>query len=302
MEVSDPVASLRRIQHNISHDLFIVVMQTNKATADKWMAQLTGVDVVIIGQQRGVQKKAEKLHGAQLLYTCNRGQTVSALEVSLSKAKGSLPVPENFLLRANDFSEDPQVVSWVKEFEIWLHAYHAERQKNVLKTKGQTNASKGGLPAIFQQLIERNKKNKNHSSSFIGVERCAKCHQQKVVIWKKTRHARAMATLAAKHRENDPDCFRCHVTGMVGVGVNQAAVAGQRENPFAKLIQRQQGNHRPNVQCEACHGPGLQHATAPEKGGKMAFPDEQSCRQCHTQDTDPEFSFQGKIHLVCPKK
>ncbi|MCK4378045.1 MAG: hypothetical protein KAW01_01805, partial [Deltaproteobacteria bacterium] len=126
LEVSDPVASLRRIQDNISHDLFIVVMQTDKVTADKWVARLSGVDVVILGRQRGVQKKAEKLHGAQLLYNCNRGQIVSALELPLSKAKGSLPVPENFLLRASDFAEDPQVASWVKEFEIWLHAYHTE--------------------------------------------------------------------------------------------------------------------------------------------------------------------------------
>ncbi|MCK4378885.1 MAG: hypothetical protein KAW01_06050, partial [Deltaproteobacteria bacterium] len=86
----------------------------------------------------------------------------------------------------------------------------------------------------------------------------------------------------------------------VGVGVNQTAAVGQRENPFAKLIQRQQGNHLPDVQCEACHGPGSRHAAAPEKAGKMPFPDEQSCRQCHTPDTDPEFSFQKKKGLICP--
>jgi len=299
LEVSDPIKSLRRLQHDISHDFFIVVMQTNKGTVDKWMAQLTGVDVVILGQQRGVQKKAEKLHGAQLLYNCNRGKTVSALEVSRLTGKKSLKTPENFLLRASDFSEDAQVASMVKEFEVWLHAYHAERQKNILKTKGPANASKGGLPAIFQRLIEQNKSKKNHSTSFIGVQRCAECHKEKFVLWKKTRHARAMATLAAKHRENDPDCFRCHVTGMVGVGVNQTVAAGQKENPFAKLIQRQQGNHLPDVQCEVCHGSGTRHAAKPGKETKMIIPGDQDCRQCHTLDTDPDFSFRKKKELIC---
>lgn len=297
LEVSDPVASLRHIQDNISHDLFIVVMQTNKATADKWMARLSGVDVVIIGRQRGVQKKAEKLHGAQLLYNCNRGQTVSAVEISLSKAKKALLVPDNFLLRANDFSEDHQVATLVKNFESWLHSYHAKRQ-HTPQIKAQKHAAQSGLPAIFQQLIEQNKKN-NHSSSFTGVQRCAKCHQQKVAIWKKTRHARAMATLDAKHRENDPDCYRCHVTGIVGVGVNKIAAVGQRENPFAKLIhQREQGNHLPNVQCEACHGSGSRHAAKPGKETKMIIPGDHDCRQCHTPDTDPEFSFQKK-KMIC---
>jgi 2',3'-cyclic-nucleotide 2'-phosphodiesterase (5'-nucleotidase family) len=86
LEVDDPVASLRRLQRHISHDFFIVVMQTNKATAEKWLSKVSGVEIVILGQQKGVQVKAEKLHGAQLLYNCRRGQTVSVVEVPLAKA------------------------------------------------------------------------------------------------------------------------------------------------------------------------------------------------------------------------
>ncbi|MEA2110162.1 MAG: multiheme c-type cytochrome, partial [Pseudomonadota bacterium] len=197
---------------------------------------------------------------------------------------------------------DAKVKALVQEFETWLHAYHAERQKNAKKGFSK-DAKKGGLPAILQRLIDKNKKTQNEKDHYVGSQRCVKCHQQKVAIWKKTRHARAMESLKARKRENDPDCYRCHVTGIVGVGVNQAAAAGQPENPFAKLIQRQHRQHenyRPNVQCEACHGPGSRHAASPEKAGKMTFPDEQGCRQCHTRDTDPDFSYQEKIHRVCP--
>ncbi len=297
LEVDDPVTRLRRLQRDIAHDLFIVVMQGGKELAATWLEQVPGVDVAILGRQRGVQRKGEMLHGAQILYSCNRGQFVSSMDLAPGKGGQSPPVPEHFLLRPKDFAEDAKVAVLVQEFETWLHTYHAERQKDAKDFK------KGGLPEILQRLINKNKKVQQQNDHYVGSQRCADCHQQKLVTWKKTRHARAMESLKARKRENDPDCFRCHVTGMVGIGVNQPATAGQPENPFAKLIQHQQGNHhRPNVQCEACHGPGSRHAAAPEKAGKMPFPDEQSCRQCHTRDTDPEFSYQKKIHLVCPKK
>lgn len=297
LEVDDPVTSLRRLQRDIAHDLFIVVMQGGKEPATTWLGQVSGVDIAILGRQRGAQNKGEMLYGAQIIYSCNRGQLVSSLDVPPVKDGQSPPVPEHFLLRPKDFTEDAKVKALVQEFETWLHAYHAERQKDA------KNIKKGGLPEILQRLIDKNKKTQNEKDDYVGSQRCGDCHQQKLAAWKKTRHARAMESLKAKKRENDPDCFRCHVTGLVGSGVNQVAAAGQQENPFAKLIQRQNqqhGNHRPNVQCEACHGPGSRHAAAPEKAGKMPFPDEQGCRQCHTRDTDPDFSYQEKIHRVCP--
>ena len=300
LEVSDPVAGLDHLKNTISHDLFIIVMQTNRRVAEKWLSRLSGVDVVILGQQRGVQTKAEKLHGAQVLYNCNRGQTVSAVELLLLSAKVALKTPDNFRLRPRDFKEDPEIASWIKDFELWLHSYHAKRQKNLLEGKNKTNASKVGLPAIFQRLIEQNKKKNNKFSSFIGSERCATCHQQKVALWKKSRHARAMATLKDKHRENDPECYRCHVTGIVGVGLTRAPAADQGNNPFAKLIrQNKQVHHLPDVQCEVCHGSGSKHAAKPEKAAKMIIPGDRDCRQCHTADTDPDFSFKKKKGLIC---
>ena len=149
-------------------------------------------------------------------------------------------------------------------------------------------SAKGNLPVIFQQLIERSKKNR--APVFVGAERCAACHQQKFDRWKQSRHARAMATLEGKHRENDPNCFRCHVTGIVGVKAKDDG------NVFARLIA---AAHRPNVQCEACHGAGSRHAANPKQAKKMIIPDEHVCQRCHTGDTDPDFSFEKKKALIC---
>jgi hypothetical protein len=187
----------------------------------------------------------------------------------------------------------------IKDFEFWLYDYHAKRQnKAVISSSSSSSTSsdqkspKGSLPAIFQQLIKRSKKNR---AVFVtGPENCAKCHQQKFDIWKKGRHARAMATLEKKHRENDPHCYRCHVTGIVGA--KNMDNQGEQQNIFAKLIA---GAHQPNVQCEACHGAGSQHVANPDKAKKMMIPDARTCRQCHTPDTDPDFSFKKKKGLIC---
>ncbi len=289
LEVSDPVTAVRRLQKNISHDLLIVVMQTNKATAAKWLSRLSGVDLVFLGQEKGVQTREEKIHGARVLYSCDRGKYVSAVEVAFAAGKKyTVKTPENFLLRAGDFKEDAQVAALVSEFETWLHGYYSRQQKNFTAVKDRKGKPRGGLPAVFQQLIKKNKRSR--SSSYVGAARCGECHREKFARWKKSRHARALATLKAKRRENDPNCYRCHVTGIVATPSKAAA-----DNPFARLLA---AAHLPDVQCEACHGAGAAHA-ANQKDYHLFIPREQDCRRCHTHDTDPEFSFARKKKLIC---
>ena len=43
-----------------------------------------------------------------------------------------------------------------------------------------------------------------------------------------------------------------------------------------------------NVQCEECHGPGLQHA----RDGTYRGAGEATCRKCHDPDNSPEFDYE----------
>jgi hypothetical protein len=65
--------------------------------------------------------------------------------------------------------------------------------------------------------------------TYVGVEACKMCHEKQYRIWEASAHARAFAILDANQKTN-PKCLSCHTT-----------------NGTALL---------PNVQCEACHGPG----------------------------------------------
>lgn len=316
LEVGDPVAALRRVQDAVSHDVMVAVLQTDRATAARWLRELGGgIDLAVVGHERGMQRRVETLAGAQLVYACDRGQLVSAVDVPLDSGSEWQPAaPEHFVLKSADFTEDRTVAGMITDFEAWLYDYNAKRHQQVSATRTSPgaggaelfgaagNAASGSpgspgtpgaagtpkLPEIFRQLVAKSRQN-----HVVGAERCGSCHGGRLEFWRRTRHAQAMSSLVKRKRENDPDCFRCHVTGLAGVGV--LADDPAHNNPFARLLNRA---NQPEVQCEACHGPGSRHAENPEKA-KMPLPTAADCRLCHTPDTDPEFDFARKKASVC---
>jgi cytochrome c554/c'-like protein len=97
------------------------------------------------------------------------------------------------------------------------------------------------------------------SGGYAGIDACRGCHAPAVAFWQRTRHARAWASLAKTHQQNDAACVHCHVTG------GQVAL--------------------PDIQCEACHGPSAPHIGDPRlKGLVIRDPAEPVCTACHTKD------------------
>ncbi len=80
--------------------------------------------------------------------------------------------------------------------------------------------------------------------TFIGYKECSSCHFDQLMTWKATKHAKGYEILPAKYQD-DKSCLKCHSTGYGATGgfVSKAktpALAG--------------------TTCEACHGPGSEHA------------------------------------------
>lgn len=74
----------------------------------------------------------------------------------------------------------------------------------------------------------------------VGAVACAEtCHAEALQAWKKTAHARAMATLVGKKQGRNPDCMICHATGYA---------PGRALRPVEA-----------EVSCEACHGSSAAH-------------------------------------------
>jgi predicted CXXCH cytochrome family protein len=80
---------------------------------------------------------------------------------------------------------------------------------------------------------------------------CGNCHMEKQAEWVQTKHASAWADLQASGHASST-CEACHT-----VNANGNAVTGD-----AGWVATQDTRYQ-DVQCEACHGPGLDHVTDP---------------------------------------
>lgn len=113
------------------------------------------------------------------------------------------------------------------------------------------------------------------TARYVGDKRCAECHQEAFDKLITTPHQRAIKSLKETHDESDPECTRCHVTGWA----TESGFVDFESTP----------SHM-NVNCEACHGPGSEHANNQAKtlGGKI---DATTCVRCHDPDNSPQFKF-----------
>ena len=110
-----------------------------------------------------------------------------------------------------------------------------------------------------------------YKGPYVGSAACAACHVEPTTQWQGTAHASAWATLQADQRDQDLDCFSCHVTGALD------PQGPQHPSQVTGLE---------NVGCESCHGPGRDHASNPAKGDMVGEPAEAVCTSCHDGQKD----------------
>ncbi|MBI5097618.1 MAG: hypothetical protein HZB30_00060 [Nitrospirae bacterium] len=118
-------------------------------------------------------------------------------------------------------------------------------------------------------------------TSYLGVAKCAECHQPFIDIWKKTGHAKAFLSLEKAGKSSDPECLKCHTVGFGEEGgfYSIATTPGLA-----------------NVQCEVCHGTGRDHLMNFYK--PLEHVTEAVCLRCHTKDKSPDFSYKDYLEKV----
>lgn len=111
---------------------------------------------------------------------------------------------------------------------------------------------------------------------------CGNCHVDQQGRWTSTAHAHAWNTLSSSGQMQG-FCQPCHTVNDRGNFVTDTAV-GYRSTHDARYQ---------DVQCEACHGPGLTHATAPSIQNRPLAPLEvgldlsTGCGECHNGTHHP---------------
>jgi predicted CXXCH cytochrome family protein len=111
---------------------------------------------------------------------------------------------------------------------------------------------------------------------------CGNCHVDFQGSWSQTKHASAWANLNA-NTAKQPDCFTCHtVTGNGNVA--SGTTAGHDAVKQAVYY---------DVQCESCHGPGLEHVESVGRGSvvrplaKLSMNGTGDCGDCHSGAHQP---------------
>jgi predicted CXXCH cytochrome family protein len=107
---------------------------------------------------------------------------------------------------------------------------------------------------------------------------CGNCHVGKQRQWAETAHAGAWATLQASGASRTL-CEACHSVSSLGNVVSQAEVGW-----VSTAHERYQ-----DVQCESCHGPGLEHVLNPDADGNKPYAPlavgltlGMGCGECHS--------------------
>jgi hypothetical protein len=122
--------------------------------------------------------------------------------------------------------------------------------------------------------------------TFGSTSACAACHQRQEAQWQTTDHAHALETLTTKGHDREPGCLGCHMTGFLAPG-------GTRNLKTVKTF-------FPNVGCESCHGPSVEHVRALDKRiGTSRKVDAMVCLGCHTPDQNlGPFDFAAALKEV----
>src|SRR5262249_46730943 len=89
--------------------------------------------------------------------------------------------------------------------------------------------------------------------SYVGTDKCKKCHESAYNVWLKSKHSHAYESLVKATRpalrQHDGECIVCHTVGFT----YQTGYRNERDTPHLK-----------NVGCESCHGPASEHVKNPK--------------------------------------
>ncbi len=258
MFVEEPTSAAKRVVAEMRKKgatAIVLLSQLGKVESEDLVTALDGVDAVMVGRNVPLLQQGRLIKNTTACYGGEQGQYVGRTILTLdAQKKVTTGANETFIL-SPEVGENADILAIVKSFE--------DNFNDQLRKREKERAAQQSVQSSGDQAVEH----------FVGTEICARCHQSEFEQWKTTKHAKAWQTLVDIKKDATPDCVPCHVVGYKKSGGFQTG------DDAAKLG---------NVGCENCHGMGTQHEAYPKDAARIT---EATCRQCHTANTSPNFSF-----------
>lgn len=255
-------------------DLIVLLADVGYQGAAELARQVKGVDLIIASRDGQYIHAPGKVNGVIIAQSGNQGRHLGQLKIFLDAHKKIAKYEGNLIILDDKVADDSAMRQFIdrrqQEAEkLFGPAAAAPSAPTSARPSPQPPGSlKPQTPGGTATLI-------TGELSYVTSGGCFRCHQEMVIKWQKTLHAKAFGALKVKSQWENPQCLRCHTTGF--------------GHPSG-FISREKTPHYMNVQCEACHGPGSHHAQNPQKGYGLVT--EATCKRCHDKEQDPGFQYQ----------
>ncbi|MEZ4387354.1 MAG: multiheme c-type cytochrome [Candidatus Krumholzibacteriia bacterium] len=244
--VDDPVATLRALLPRLREqcDTVVLLSHLGDRGTETLVREVQGIDVAVVGHSFRTFNREKIVDNTIMLSAVYDGRVIGRADVNVNPANGELmSVQVNITSLEDTVPDDPTMLAAVEGF---LKSVEEERV-----------AQRAAFPRNLGSEQE----------SFLGNNNCKACHTGIYNEWRQTDHSRAYTALRASSMQSEPECLACHTTGY------------RHYNGFDE----EQRSNLSQVQCEACHGYGTEHA----RDGKMLDAARESCTMCHDNAARP---------------
>lgn len=169
----------------------------------------------------------------------------------------------------------------------------------------------------FDELFDRR-------ADFVGKSQCIRCHFEIVRSFSNSKHKKAFISLASRGKDDDKKCIPCHTTGYGKRGGFRSLeetpelIGVQCESchgPASLHIEKIEIGEFKLSMCTSCHQLGKVEGMAADcdrchplykrhlekikrKQLIIRKPNEETCKDCHNADNDPDFDLKSMYSLV----
>jgi 2',3'-cyclic-nucleotide 2'-phosphodiesterase (5'-nucleotidase family) len=251
LEVQDPVPVLRELLPRVRKeaDTIVLLGHLGDQTTDVVVKEVKGIDICVVGHTHRNLKTERILDDTVMLSCAFEGRYMGRADLFIEKSDGKvMAVDVNITSLDESIEDEPEMLARVNDYKDSLRAFK--------------EAKRAAFPRIYGSEKE----------NFLGERSCKGCHEDSWEAYATSAHRRAFNTLRNEGQNFEPECIVCHTTGY------QYKNGYSDERPYSKLA---------NVQCEACHGYGTEHA----RDGKWLAQAKDSCVTCHDKENSPDFDY-----------